>query len=679
MQEDERFEMPDLEAAYDHAAQVLGRRACPAAAGHGGRAEAEAGCGMTELHNMSVPPRSVLTVQREELHGRRYRVAIGASAMGRGRLVERRGADAMLPGGRRRLRAGGAQSAHRRATTGEFRKRDRRVSSRREHARHAAAALRYRAQRASDLPDGFGFFVDETPGPGLVTVSAAAAIAILAARSGPLYLPGRFEPSLITAGARHAVLSLARENRGASMNDLTARVLNAIPAGAFEMNALLSLLRIEETDAVPTASVSCERRPVLRINPDFVRRHCRTDEHLFLLVMHELHHVLLGHTRLFRRATRAHNLAFDALINSMLVLRFPAEAYRSFFLDLYGAEDGPAAVARPSGGPRDHGRRAAPPPSPPLRGREDDVGGSLQRRHRRAGACRDRTCGAPPRSCSGRTRTTKAAGGGPRDRLTRRSSARSGTSSRSGRRRSRRFAAGVSRTRCRARTSHRTGPASSVLATLRRALLGAATKRTRGSRERVAGRVGPGRRAERVRPPRGGRAQRRVHSRSCTGGRRRCARGRAGRARVYIDVSGSMAPYVPFLYGALVALRRYVERDVLLFSTTVTSIALADLQRGRVDTTGGTDIRCVIEHALTHRVRKVLIVTDGYVGRPTPAAGGGNPAGGRGSPCRADTRRMAAGSGRDVGADGRTAGASRRRRPPGGHHERTPAIRRGGL
>ena len=37
---------------------------------------------MTALHNMSVPPRSVLTVQREEVRGRRYRVAIGKSVMG---------------------------------------------------------------------------------------------------------------------------------------------------------------------------------------------------------------------------------------------------------------------------------------------------------------------------------------------------------------------------------------------------------------------------------------------------------------------------------------------------------------------------------------------------------------------------------------------------------------------
>jgi hypothetical protein len=131
------------------------------------------------------------------------------------------------------------------------------------------------------------------------------------------------------------------------MTDLTTRILNAIPAGAYEMHALLSLLRIEETDAIATASVSCERRPVLRINPLFVRQHCRTDEHLFLLVMHELHHVLLGHTRLFPRGTRAHNIAFDAVINAMLVRRFPAQAYRSFFLNLYSGELGVLRLLAP--------------------------------------------------------------------------------------------------------------------------------------------------------------------------------------------------------------------------------------------------------------------------------------------------------------------------------------------
>src|SRR5687768_13082831 len=109
-------------------------------------------------------------------------------------------------------------------------------------------------------------------------------------------------------------------------NVLVQRVLDAVPARSYAMQALLSLLRIEVSTSVPTAAVSCTRRPVLLMNPEFVDAHCRSDEHLFLLVMHELHHILLGHTRLFPRPTPAHNLAFDAVINAMLVARFPQEA-----------------------------------------------------------------------------------------------------------------------------------------------------------------------------------------------------------------------------------------------------------------------------------------------------------------------------------------------------------------
>jgi hypothetical protein len=301
------------------------------------------------------------------------------------------------------------------------------------------------------------------------------------------------------------------------MHDLTARVLNAIPAGAYEMNALLGLLRIEETDAVPTASVSCEQRPVLRINPEFVRRHCRTDEHLFLLVMHELHHVLLGHTRLFPTPTRVHNVAFDALINSMLILRFPGETYRSFF----------------------------PPPETPIRGRS--------------------------------------------------------------------LADELSRADVRPEQ-----PAARVLASLRRALLGAATKRTAGAATspRVISVLDavPTASDRRAAVARSVGYQPLLYWRPSSS-----RRGRTGHARVYIDVSGSMAQYVPFLYGALVALRGYVEREVFLFSTAVRAISLQELQQGRIDTTGGTDIQCVMAHALAQRLRRILIVTDGYVGAPAAA------------------------------------------------------------
>ena len=49
--------------------------------------------------------------------------------------------------------------------------------------------------------------------------------------------------------------------------DLVRRVLDAVPARSYALGALLSLLRVEASEDVPTACVSCERRPVLRVNP----------------------------------------------------------------------------------------------------------------------------------------------------------------------------------------------------------------------------------------------------------------------------------------------------------------------------------------------------------------------------------------------------------------------------
>ena len=137
----------------------------------------------------------------------------------------------------------------------------------------------------------------------------------------------------------------------ATGDDLVRRVLDAVPARSHALGALLSLFRVEASEDVPTACVTCERRPVLRVNPAFVREHCRSDAHLFLLVMHELHHVLLGHTRLFPRVTPAHNLAFDAVVNALLCARFPEEAYTSFFTEQYGAEKGPLRLLAPPGLP----------------------------------------------------------------------------------------------------------------------------------------------------------------------------------------------------------------------------------------------------------------------------------------------------------------------------------------
>jgi hypothetical protein len=91
-----------------------------------------------------------------------------------------------------------------------------------------------------------------------------------------------------------------------------------------------------------------------------------------------------------------------------------------------------------------------------------------------------------------------------------------------------------------------------------------------------------------------------------------------GAAHVYLDVSGSMDPWIEDLYGALASLRRHLAPGVNLFSTRVETIDLRALRDGVRTTTGGTDARCVLEHALASRARRVLLVTDGYVGQGPP-------------------------------------------------------------
>src|SRR5438552_1626674 len=95
------------------------------------------------------------------------------------------------------------------------------------------------------------------------------------------------------------------------------RILDCFPAGSYALSALLRLVDVVETTDVETAAVECRSNPRMLVNPEFVERFAPTPEKLLMLVMHELHHVLLGHTRLFPCVTAVDNLVFDAVINAL--------------------------------------------------------------------------------------------------------------------------------------------------------------------------------------------------------------------------------------------------------------------------------------------------------------------------------------------------------------------------
>ena len=147
---------------------------------------------------------------------------------------------------------------------------------------------------------------------------------------------------------------------------LADRILDCFPSGTYALSALLRLLDVVETRDVETAAVECRLQPRLLVNPDFVDTWAATPEKLLMLVMHELHHVLLGHTRLFPRVTRVDNLVFDAIINALLCRMFPAPEHTTFFTDFYDDNRFPECLLRPPTGWTPTGLVTVPSP---LKGR----------------------------------------------------------------------------------------------------------------------------------------------------------------------------------------------------------------------------------------------------------------------------------------------------------------------
>ncbi|PKN19293.1 MAG: hypothetical protein CVU71_07225 [Deltaproteobacteria bacterium HGW-Deltaproteobacteria-6] len=91
-----------------------------------------------------------------------------------------------------------------------------------------------------------------------------------------------------------------------------------IDENPFAVRPLLKIMDINFTESVKTLAVTCEARPVLKVNLSFVNKHCRTDRHVKALICHEFLHVLLHHTEHHRLVTPLHNLAFDAVINAII-------------------------------------------------------------------------------------------------------------------------------------------------------------------------------------------------------------------------------------------------------------------------------------------------------------------------------------------------------------------------
>jgi hypothetical protein len=408
------------------------------------------------------------------------------------------------------------------------------------------------------------------------------------------------------------------------------------------METLTRLAGIETSRKIPTAAVECLSRPRLLLNPDFVEKHCKRDEHLFLLVMHEIWHILLAHTRLYPRVTPAHNIAFDAIINAGLARQFNGPDYHGFFDALNPPDKFPHLLLRPPVGwpnepvypdnvgpqgtheilqrlyPPVHGRWSPPfyeeilallrqymrdqgiewvwmDGEPFLLGDHDDMDGEnrVLGNQNFKGMIQRVVASWPNMPYMPRGRGQGAL------------------------------------------THDWMNDAQTVTEDVRRAfsvVLRKCLTRRRGNLRRRTRQPIPGISGTSVMP---NARDRLAPARKLLGGpgtiwnQQGSIKARVpetpSRTFVYLDVSGSMAHLIPHLLGLLTPYVQQGLAEVYQFSTAVEPLPLAKLRHGHLRTTGGTDINCVLRHMLEVKpyVQRVLILTDGYVGRPAADLAGG--------------------------------------------------------
>jgi hypothetical protein len=425
---------------------------------------------------------------------------------------------------------------------------------------------------------------------------------------------------------------------------LTERILDAFPSGSYALAGLLRLLDIVETDSVPTAAVECRVQPRMLINPAFVQAHAQTPEKLMMLVMHELHHVLLGHTTLFPRNTRVQNFVFDAVINGIVCRMFPRAEYTAFFSDYYSAECFPECLLRPPPGWPAALSKHSLNYLPALAGMDQAQSARVIEVH----AALYSDCGA-----------SYAEVFNILPKLLVQKVARSAGNQNEA------HATGIADIPLLGEHSEEANAdgqleqCSPLLFDIVRELveqwpqppdpikgrsLADILKTTqvqpqkvpahrgvlRALIRRVAGQRGSGhiRHTREVQTP--GASPVPVLSRKTAvlqalgvepllyphsvPWRRRVPSGE--QVHVYLDVSGSMEHVIKALYGAVVDCQALVYPTVHLFSTKIADIPLLELKLGKYISTGGTDIACVAEHMDKHKVNRALLVTDGWVGKP---------------------------------------------------------------
>ena len=111
-------------------------------------------------------------------------------------------------------------------------------------------------------------------------------------------------------------------------------VQDLIEENPLACSALFKLSAINFTDKVDTMAVSIAASPVLKINLDFCRQYLLNETDVKAVLLHEFLHVLLLHTEKYKCNSPLLNICLDAIINA-IIYRIQGLEYAGFFARFY--------------------------------------------------------------------------------------------------------------------------------------------------------------------------------------------------------------------------------------------------------------------------------------------------------------------------------------------------------
>jgi|GEM_PF-3975657 len=88
---------------------------------------------------------------------------------------------------------------------------------------------------------------------------------------------------------------------------------------------------------------------------------------------------------------------------------------------------------------------------------------------------------------------------------------------------------------------------------------------------------------------------------------------------ILLDVSSSFAKYIPTTLHILHMLyKQFFEGDIILhqFSTEIRPLTVRELRTGQVDTSGGTDVNLCLRYALAQSTKRTIVISDGKFNQP---------------------------------------------------------------